>query len=204
MVGRSIALHLITDDIYLDVVFDSWTSRGDGGGFSYTRTDGAPKWLSVSQDAGVVPPDSAHIVEVFFDAGGLLDGNYLANILISSNDPAKSLVVVPVALTTTSLAVEAERALPKSFALQPNYPNPFNPTTTLRFDLPAATHVRIVVFDLLGREVTRLVDRHLEAGYRQVVWGGRDSYGREVPTGMYIARMVTPQYTRTIKLVLLK
>ena len=204
MVGRAISLHLITDNIYFDVVFGTWTIGTNGGGFSYTRTDLAPRWLSVSQEAGVIPVDSAQIVEVIFDATGLFGGDYTATINISSNDPAKSLVVVPVALTTTPLAVESRLGLPQSFPLHQNYPNPFNLTTTLRFDLPAATQVRIMVFDLLGREVTRLVDRHLEAGYQRVVWGGRDFHGREVPTGMYIARFVTPEYTKSIKMVLLK
>ncbi len=60
------------------------------------------------------------------------------------------------------------------------------------------------VYDLLGREVVRLVEGHREARYHRVVWDGRDARGREVPTGLYIARMVTPTYTRSIKLVLLK
>ena len=99
---------------------------------------------------------------------------------------------------------ENESAQPNAYALHPNYPNPFNPVTTLRFDLPAATDVRMTIFDLLGREVARLVDRRLEAGYQRVDWNGRDARGREVPTGLYIARMVTLEYTKSIKMVLLK
>ena len=102
------------------------------------------------------------------------------------------------------LEVATGLGLPESFALHQNYPNPFNPTTTLRFDLPAASPVRIVIFDLFGREVARLVDRHLEAGFQRVVWGGWDARGRDVPTGIYIARLVTPAYTKSIKMVLLK
>ncbi len=102
------------------------------------------------------------------------------------------------------LAVDEVGGLPSAYALHQNYPNPFNPSTTLRFDLPAAADIHIVVYDLLGREVVRLVEQRLEAGYHQLVWNGRDRSGREVPTGMYIVLMATPEYRKSIKLVLLK
>ena len=94
--------------------------------------------------------------------------------------------------------------MPTDFNLHPNYPNPFNPSTTLSFDLPEAADIRLVVYDLLGREVVRLVEGRQEAGYRQVVWNGRDRWGRALPSGMYIVRMMTPGYSRSIKLLLLK
>ncbi len=95
-------------------------------------------------------------------------------------------------------------ALPGTYALHPNYPNPFNPTTTLRFDLPRLTRVSIIVYDLRGREVVHLVDELMEPGYHQVVWNGRDRSRRDMPTGIYIARLVTPEFTKSIKMVLLK
>ncbi len=99
---------------------------------------------------------------------------------------------------------EVENLMPLEFALHQNYPNPFNPTTIIRFELPKATKVYLVVYDILGREVTRLVDSHLEAGYRQVIWNGKDGYGRDIASGIYIVRMLTPEYTRSIKTLLLK
>ncbi len=88
--------------------------------------------------------------------------------------------------------------------LHANYPNPFNPVTTLRYDLPQRAEVRLTVHDILGREVLTLVTGMQEPGYQQEVWDGRDHYGRPVPSGIYIARMVTPNYTKAIKMVLLK
>ena len=113
-------------------------------------------------------------------------------------------LVVVLQQQEAALGVEEEAGLPTDFNLHQNYPNPFNPSTTLRFDLPAATDIHIVVYDLLGREVVRLVDQRLEAGYHQLVWNGRDRRGREVPTGMYIVLMTTPEFRKSIKLVLLK
>jgi hypothetical protein len=94
--------------------------------------------------------------------------------------------------------------LPEEYALHQNYPNPFNPSTTIRFDLPEAADVTLVIYDMLGREVVRLVRGRVEAGYQQIVWNGRTVSGREVPSGIYIARMITAKYHKSMKMVLLK
>ena len=107
-------------------------------------------------------------------------------------------------IDATTLDVLRQALLPQQFALHQNYPNPFNPSTTIRFDLPATTDVHLAVYDLLGREVVRLVDGQLEAGYHQRVWNGRDRDGREVPTGLYFVLVVTPEFRKSIKVVLLK
>ncbi|MCH8837957.1 MAG: T9SS type A sorting domain-containing protein, partial [Candidatus Marinimicrobia bacterium] len=85
-----------------------------------------------------------------------------------------------------------------------NYPNPFNPSTTTGFELPAASEVTLIVYDLTGREVTRLADGGYLAGYHQVAWDGRNASGRLLPSGIYIARLTTPGYSNSIKMLLLK
>ncbi|UCH10766.1 MAG: right-handed parallel beta-helix repeat-containing protein [Fidelibacterota bacterium] len=97
-----------------------------------------------------------------------------------------------------------EIELPAVFFLHPGYPNPFNASTTIRYDLRRGTRVVFTVYNLLGQEVTRLVDRHMEPGYHQVRWGGRDSNGRELPSGIYLARLVTQTHSKSIKMLLLK
>ncbi len=94
--------------------------------------------------------------------------------------------------------------LPTEFALYQNYPNPFNPTTTIRFELPEAVDVHLVVYDILGREIVRLKNEQMEAGYHQVRWNGRDGIGRYIASGIYFARMATPRYSKTVKMLLLK
>ena len=106
----------------------------------------------------------------------------------------------PTAQSTTG----AVAGVPEAFALHANYPNPFNPSTTIGFDLPLAAIVTLTVYDILGREVVRLENRPMGAGYHQAVWDGRTSDGREAPTGIYFAQLVTPTSTRAIKMVLLK
>ena len=97
MVGQPLSLHLISDDIYFDIMFHSWTSGGNGGGFSYTRTPAAPGWFTISQESGVTPVDSTDEVIVNFDVHNLESGEYNANIIIASNDPEDPTTVVTVA-----------------------------------------------------------------------------------------------------------
>ncbi|MCK4577559.1 MAG: T9SS type A sorting domain-containing protein [Candidatus Marinimicrobia bacterium] len=94
--------------------------------------------------------------------------------------------------------------LPDRFTLHQNYPNPFNPISIIRYDLPEAAYVTLVVYDILGREVIRLVDQEVQPGYRRAVWDARDHAGRAMPTGIYIARLVTPEFSKSIKMLLLK
>ena len=102
----------------------------------------------------------------------------------------------------STLDIRDLSGLPEEFALRQNYPNPFNPLTTIQFDLPMTTTIRIVVYDLLGREVVRLVDGYMEVGYQQAQWDGRDQSCHNFPSGIYIARLVTPKYTKSIKMLL--
>lgn len=102
------------------------------------------------------------------------------------------------------LIATVENLLPRESALHQNFPNPFNPTTTIRFELPKASEVYLVVYDLMGREVTRLKEEKMPAGYHQVRWNGRDRYGRNLASGIYIVRLATPEYTHSIKTMLLK
>ncbi|UCH11387.1 MAG: T9SS type A sorting domain-containing protein, partial [Fidelibacterota bacterium] len=89
--------------------------------------------------------------------------------------------------------------MPGEYLLAQNYPNPFNPVSRIRYELPQASAVSLVVYDILGREVVRLVDGYMEAGYHEVQWDGS-----EAASGIYFARLVTPGYSRSIKMVLLR
>lgn len=89
-------------------------------------------------------------------------------------------------------------------ALYPNYPNPFNPTTIIRYDLRADVHVRVSVYDVAGREVRRLVDRRQAAGHQNATWDGVDDNGNLVPSGVYFYKLDLGDYVRTRKMVLLK
>ena len=83
-------------------------------------------------------------------------------------------------------------------------PNSFNPGTTINFDLTETMDVVLTVYDPLGREVVGLVNSRLEAGYHQVVWDGYDAGGGKMSNGIYTAGIKTPDFTSSIKMLLLK
>jgi len=89
-------------------------------------------------------------------------------------------------------------------ALMQNYPNPFNPVTTIRFDLPENTRVRLAIYDCAGREIVPLLDGECEAGAHEVSWDGRDARGAAVGTGIYFYRLMAGKQALTKKMVLLK
>ncbi|HPN41434.1 MAG TPA: M14 family zinc carboxypeptidase [Candidatus Cloacimonadota bacterium] len=94
-------------------------------------------------------------------------------------------------------------ALP-SLALYPNYPNPFNPSTTIAFANSQSTDMKLEIFNLKGQRVRLLVDEQLPAGNHQAVWNGQDDAGRSVASGMYMYRLTGQGYSKTYKMMLLK
>lgn len=98
--------------------------------------------------------------------------------------------------------IEAE--LPSAFALEQNHPNPFNPSTRIRFALPEAAPVHLSVYDVLGRRVVVLIDEAMEAGTYDAVWDGRDEAGALVPSGMYLYRIEAGSFVQARTMLLVK
>lgn len=88
--------------------------------------------------------------------------------------------------------------------LEPNYPNPFNPSTTLSFSISSPANVAIEIFNVIGQKVKTVTDQAYVAGRHQVVWDGTNGSGKEVASGMYFARLTTETTTATKKLMLLR
>jgi hypothetical protein len=99
---------------------------------------------------------------------------------------------------------EVSAEVPEAFALQQNYPNPFNPTTTIPFQVVEPSQVTLVVYDMLGRRVTVLVDGALTAGTYEAVWDGRSAAGMMLPGGVYVYRLRAGAYEQTRVMTLLK
>ena len=97
-----------------------------------------------------------------------------------------------------------ESVIPVTFALHQNYPNPFNPITTLRYDLPKDSDVRLAIFDMLGNEVNTLVSSNQQSGLKSVKWDATDSGGRPVSAGVYLYQIQAGEFVQTRKMVLLK
>ena len=94
--------------------------------------------------------------------------------------------------------------IPTLFNLYQNYPNPFNTITSLRYDLQEQAQVTLTIYDLIGREVTQLVNTTQEAGDRSVQWDATDSFGSPVSAGVYLYQIQAGKFVQTRKIVLLK
>ncbi len=125
---------------------------------------------------------------------GLLDSRYDRQIKIISGDPAA------VAGTISDILA----LIPVELSLDGNYPNPFNPVTTIRFGLPEPRKIRITVINLLGQEIIELVNDWKDIGRHEVQWQGQDHHGRPVASGMYFSVLSDGQKTIVQKMLLLK
>ena len=94
--------------------------------------------------------------------------------------------------------------LPEEYSLFQNFPNPFNPVTSINYSLPEAVHVNLEIYNVLGQKVRTLVDEPQLAGYKTVQWNGRDDHGRELAGGIYFYRLEAGKYSSSKKLLLLK
>ncbi len=99
---------------------------------------------------------------------------------------------------------EKDNALPDEFSLSQNYPNPFNPTTLIKYSLKENSLVKIIIYDILGREVRRLLDEYAYAGHETVVWDGTNSHGIPVSSGIYLLKIIAGDFTDIKKMVLIR
>ena len=98
----------------------------------------------------------------------------------------------------------ADQLVPIRVTLSQNHPNPFNPSTTLRYGLPAGARVQLVLFDALGRHVRTLVDERQSAGFHTVLWDGRNQRGAQVASGIYIYRLRAGSHEISKRMLLMK
>lgn len=99
---------------------------------------------------------------------------------------------------------DERRLIPDRFGISGNFPNPFNPETVINFSLDRSTKVSLEIFNILGQKVVTLSNRLYPAGSHQVVWDGRDQQGREVASGVYLARMKSDENSSHHKMVLMR
>ena len=151
---------------------------------SYSVTDPSDSTLSVVfriGNAADTDLDGKRLPKKTFNFTGVLSQFH-------ASDSSKGYQLMPILTTDlesdpTGVTDEQNAAVPLTYVLYNNYPNPFNPSTTIRFGVPEASSVRIEIYDILGRRVEELFNGTMEAGYRNVVWNA------SVATGMYLYRI---------------
>jgi hypothetical protein len=153
-----------------------------------TKGEMLVEWADLSEDG---------MQTVTFDAQSL-DRND-ANITISYTIYGSDQEIISRGMQNIKLV-----AIPEEYALHYNYPNPFNPVTTMLYDLPETGHTRLIIYDLLGREVHVLIDKVMDPGYYSTQWNGRNSQGQTVGAGVYFYQIQANGFLQTRKMLLLK
>jgi len=122
------------------------------------------------------------------------------------NNPGNILKYLVRAYVSTGTTVNAPaiELLPTSFSLKQNYPNPFNPSTTIKYDLPERTHVKLHIYDMLGRVVATLIDQEQSAGSYETRWDGTNLSGLPMSSGVYFYRLESGNFREVKRMVLMK
>ncbi len=176
----------------LTVTDDKGATDMVGGLINISETENMK--VTVTPKTGTLAPGTSQIITVSLDATTVNEGTYTGQLNITTNGGN---ITLPI-----DYLVDVERIneLPNDYSLSQNYPNPFNPSTKIDFSLPKSDNVKLVVFDLLGRTVTTLVNKNLAAGKYSVIFNAKNS----LASGIYIYTLKTENFTSTKKLVLMK
>jgi hypothetical protein len=181
--------------------------------------------LSTNQLTGSIPPEIGNLTNLI---GLYLNDNQLTGLipesicdltlLLSSNiafriynnqlcPPYPSCIEDYVGEQDTSGCAQVSifnETLPITYNLYNAYPNPFNPVTTLRYDLPEDGFVNITIYDMMGRVVSNLVSSQQNAGYKSIQWNATNNQGQPVSAGLYLYTIQAGKFRQTKKMVLLK
>jgi hypothetical protein len=170
--------------------------------FVYELAQAGAAWLQLvgPTSGSIAPMDQFDLTARVYGVPADEDTGY---VVCLTNDPALPAVNIMVVQDLVSGIGDLE-VLPTTFDVAQNYPNPFNPTTTINYQVPQVSDVNLVVYNILGQKVRTLVNDRMEPGYHSVVWDGRNEDGRTVASGIYIYRFEASDYTKTLKLMLLK
>ena len=183
-----------TSDMHFDIEFYA-SEECDSSGFGEGQT------FIGSTTVWTLPPGHLAWFRVGFPAEGLQGRIITAT---ATDEAGNTSEFCECYSTASSGIVSPKPEGPVEYALHQNTPNPFSPSTCIRFDLPEERHVNIGVYDLRGRLVATLADGNRKAGRFAVVWNGRNDFGERVSPGIYILCMKAGRFRETRKVTLIK
>jgi len=188
-----------------EINFEYASSLLNGFTFEFKNTEaGTVKGLIFSMSGQSLNPEElSNVLEFKFSPVDGFSGDsdiQLVNMIIAGEhgENITSEFSIPVS------SVSFENILPFKTALSKNYPNPFNPSTTIPYELKENGLVSVVIYDLNGAEVKTLISENISAGSYQTVWNGVNNVGQQVASGRYIVKLSAPGFSDTITITLLK
>ncbi len=189
-------LYAPTTYVHVDTIIAGIWLGDDLVFFSYVDTTAGKISLAVSRKAGQEGKDSSGVIAriKMRMSGAAVHGQVTVLTLqnVAANDPAGNPIqftVINGSIITSVASRQQNVQLLQAFALHPNFPNPFNPSTMIKYDVSEAAEIRLEIFDMLGRHVRTLVDQRQQAGRFEVIWDGRNESGQIVVSGAYIYQL---------------
>ncbi|NHZ85843.1 MAG: T9SS type A sorting domain-containing protein [Planctomycetia bacterium] len=170
----------------ITLMFAQTSSIDISGSSSIALLDGN----SICADEITVQQNATFTAEFY---GDVLEGNCTTLLTPTGNGT----VTLPVELTDIE-------SLPTVFTLNPAYPNPFNPTTTIHYGIPDTREVSIMIYDLMGRKVATLFHNEQQAGWYEITWNGLLNNGSLASAGMYLYKITAADEIKTSKISLIK
>ena len=164
----------------------------------YTNTDE----YSVNLTEFNLEPEENQVLEITFAPG--YEGVILDTLFIESNDPIKPVYTISLQGEGVPLVDIGDGNIPLITALNHNYPNPFNPETTIFFTLQNNSNIELSIYNIKGQKVKQLVSDQVSAGQHSVVWDGKDSNNKPVSSGVYFYKLKAGDLEKTRKMIFLK
>ena len=146
----------------------------------------------------IAPGDTAWATFAF------VAGDDLNEIRSNANDAGVKAFDLGWSDTPVGITGDFPLSLPGEFSLDQNYPNPFNPTTSIKYNLPFSTDLKISIYNTLGEKVRTLVNEYQEAGIWTVTWDGKTDFGMTAASGIYIYKLEAEAFVESRKMILLK
>ena len=206
---------VLTRDNFLDTLYFAWNESVDPNGdqVSYKRelTGDLPNYISefVLSDkdstTNMFKVPYHHIEHYMHEASvELISGTWTIVATDGKYDVSATNGPFTLAIDGSKLQTADNDLIPETFSLYANYPNPFNPTTTISYDLPEQAQVTLGIYDLLGKQIITLVNQSQDAGNKIAVWDGTDYLGSQVSSGVYLYQIEAGKFNQTRKMLLLK
>lgn len=201
-------LQIQTSPTNTNPIHFTWTRPGSVGGIQYKlkirKAGNNPDYVFLSNNGGSDSVASIRISQldsIAKEVGTVGDSVWLSTRVWGylSPDSTVSANSIVISIKRTVGITQISEIVPDKFALYHNFPNPFNPTTNIKFDVPELTNVKISIYDISGKEVASLVNKQMSAGSYTADWNAAN-----FSSGIYFYRMTTDKFVETRKMMLIK
>ncbi|HUI30788.1 MAG TPA: FlgD immunoglobulin-like domain containing protein [Candidatus Acidoferrales bacterium] len=157
-----------------------------------------PSWLKFKESIATIKSISANA-----------SGDAVFTFSVDKKAPVGKDTTLSATITTTdgqswTKEIKISVGAPKDYKLYNNFPNPFNPSTKIAFELPKASHVKLIIYDVVGREVVEVADADYPAGYTELTWNGTSKNGPMVSSGVYFYRISADKWSKVKKMMMVK